>query len=106
MIPEHPGDPLTAVRRRIDALDGELLGLLARRQDLVKQAGLLKSSGNARAVAAPERVTEVINARRASARECGVDPDVAEAIWQAMIQAFIRFEMRVNQTPLEDELRP
>jgi len=50
-----------------------------------------------RAVAAPERVAQVIAARRGQAAAAGLSPEVAEAVWQAMIAAFIRLETETNQ---------
>ena len=74
-------DTLAEVRQAIDALDGQLIGLLARRQQLVAQAGRLKPKHDAQAVAAPERVTQVLKARREQAAAAGLSPDVAEAVW-------------------------
>ena len=91
-------DTLAEVRQEIDALDSQLIGLLARRQQLVAQAGRLKPKHDAQAVAAPERVAQVLKARREQAVAAGLSPDVAEAVWQAMIAAFIRFEQEVNRS--------
>ncbi len=88
---------LTEVRQAIDGLDAELIELLARRQALVKQAGRLKPRGDVQAVAAPDRVAQVIAARREQAAAAGLSPDVAEAVWQAMIAAFIRLETEINR---------
>nr|WP_311420237.1 chorismate mutase [Kingella denitrificans] len=88
---------LTEVRQAIDGLDAELIALLAKRQALVEQAGRLKPRGDAKAVAAPDRVAQVIAARRGQAAAAGLSPDVAEAVWQAMIAAFIRLETEINR---------
>ena len=78
---------LTEVRQAIDGLDAELIALLAKRQTLVEQAGRLK----------PRGVAQVIAARREQAAAAGLSPDVAEAVWQAMIAAFIRLEIEINR---------
>lgn len=88
---------LTEVRLAIDGIDRQLIGLLARRQILVEQAGRLKPKNDARAVAAPERVAQVIHTRREQAAAAGLSPDVAEAVWRAMIEAFIRLETEINR---------
>ncbi|WP_373741355.1 chorismate mutase [Neisseria sp.] len=88
---------LNEVRRSIDELDQKLIALLAERQQLVEQAGRLKPRGDIQAVAAPERVLQVIAGRRRQAAEAGLSPDVAEAVWRAMIEAFIRLETEINQ---------
>ncbi|MEU7849010.1 chorismate mutase [Micromonospora parva] len=81
---------LTEIRARIDELDGDLVGLLARREALVRQAAPLKSDGQA--VRAPERVAQVVARVRALAGEAGADPDLIERIYRGMIQAFIDME--------------
>ena len=91
-------DTLAEVRQAIDELDSQLIVLLARRQQLVAQAGRLKPKHDAQAVAAPERVVQVLKARREQAAAAGLSPDVAEAVWQAMIAAFIHFEQEVNRS--------
>lgn len=88
---------LTEVRRNIDDIDRQLISLLARRQGLVEQAGRLKPKNDAQAVAAPERVAQVIRTRREQAAASGLSPDVAEAVWRAMIEAFIRLETEINR---------
>lgn len=88
---------LDEVRRNIDGLDQKLITLLAERQQYVEQAGRLKPHGDTQAVAAPERVAQVIADRRRQAAEAGLSPDVAEAVWRAMIEAFIRLETDINQ---------
>lgn len=90
---------LTEVRQAIDLIDSQLIDLLSERQKLVEQAGKLKPLNDAQAVAAPERVAQVIAARRQQASAAGLSLDVAEAIWQAMISAFIRLETEINRQP-------
>lgn len=41
---------------------------------------------------------QVIQMRREQAEQAGLSPDVAEAIWRAMSDAFIQLETEVNQT--------
>ncbi len=94
---QPPSEGLIAARQQIDALDEQLLDLLARRQELVRLAGVFKPKDNAEAVRAPERFEQVIATRRAGAAARGLEPAVAEAVWRAMIGAFIEYELRVNQ---------
>lgn len=88
---------LTEIRQEIDLLDTELIKLLAQRQKWVEQAGRIKPHNDAQAVAAPERVAQVIHARREQAAAAGLSPDVAEAVWRTMIDAFINLELKINQ---------
>ncbi|GGK86489.1 chorismate mutase [Sphaerisporangium melleum] len=82
---------LAEVRSRIDALDGELVRLLADRQALVRRAAAFKA--DEQAVRAPGRVEQVVEAARARAAGAGLSPEVAEAVWRAMIAAFIDLEL-------------
>ena len=89
---------LTQVRAHIDRLDKALICLLAERQHWVEEAGRLKPRNDAAAVAAPERVAQVIATRREQATQVGLSPEVAESVWRAMIAAFIALEEDVNRT--------
>lgn len=88
---------LEEVRVNIDTLDKQLIQLLAQRQKYVEQAGSLKPKNDAQAVAAPERVKQIIAKRREQAQAADLSPDVAEAVWRAMIDVFIKLETEVNQ---------
>ena len=84
-------ESLDEVRAGIDAIDAELVRLLADRQALVKAAAGFKKDEDA--VRAPDRVAQVIAKVRARAEEAGLAPEVAEAVWRAMIGAFIELEL-------------
>ncbi len=91
---------LSEVRSRIDGIDGELVRLLADRQGLVRAAAAFKR--DEQAVRAPDRVERVISSVRARAAEAGLAPEVAEAVWRAMIAAFIELELREHARIEED----
>lgn len=95
-VPEVPAAPasLAEVRARIDLIDSELVRLLARRQGLVRAAASFKSDD--RAVRAPDRVAQVVASVRERALGAGLEPAVAEAVWRAMIGAFIEFELTAH----------
>ena len=85
------GVSLEEIRAAIDAVDADLVRLLARRENLVRRAAPLKR--DAPAVRAPDRVEQVIARARAQAVTAGADPDVVERIYRAMVQAFIDMEL-------------
>lgn len=87
---------LEEVRTRIDAIDRELVVLIARRGALVAQAAGFKKT--AAEVPAPQRVEQVIAKVLAQADAAGADPSVVEATWRAMIAAFIEAELRTHRT--------
>ena len=97
MVEDKLPQTLDKVREAIDSLDKELIELLACRQKLVRQAGRLKPKNDVQAVSAPERVAQVIALRRAYAEKAGLSPEVAEAVWRSMIDAFIKLEMETNR---------
>jgi isochorismate pyruvate lyase len=82
---------LSDVRRGIDELDTQLVALLARRQALVEAAARFKR--DEQAVRAPDRVEQVVARVRDKASAAGLDATVAEAVWRAMIAAFIDLEL-------------
>ncbi len=82
---------LDEVRARIDAVDGELVRLMAQRQGLVRAAAGFKV--DVAAVRAPDRVERVVAGVRRRAVDVGLSPVVAEAVWRAMIGAFVEFEL-------------
>lgn len=82
---------LAEVRAQIDAVDDALVELLARREALVRSAAAFKK--DEAAVRAPDRVAQVVGRVREKAVAAGLSPEVAEAVWRAMIGAFIELEM-------------
>jgi isochorismate pyruvate lyase len=93
--PQAAGLPdLAAVRAGIDAIDGDLLRLLAERQAHVDRATELKAAAGVSA-AAPSRAAAVLAGVRAKARAAGFDPAIAEAMWTAMIAGFVAREEHV-----------
>ena len=81
---------LDKVRDNIDRLDRAIIGLMAERGRFVEQAARFKTS---RAdVEAPKRVKQVIAKVRDLAAGAGLEPQVAEAAYRAMIGAFIEVE--------------
>ncbi len=82
---------LADVRARIDAIDGRLVRLLAEREELVRAAAAFKR--DEQAVRAPDRVEQVVRLARERAADAGLSPEVAEAVWRAMIGAFVDLEL-------------
>lgn len=91
-----PADELksmTDVRAAIDAVDRELVPLLARRFRAIRRAAEIKQEPEHSLV--PWRVEDVADKVRSRAGEVGFDPDIAERIWRAMMDECIEFERRV-----------
>jgi isochorismate pyruvate lyase len=75
---------LDEVRAGIDAVDDELVALLARRMRYVERAAQLKPAAGV-AAHVPERRRQVMLRVDAAARRAGLAPDLAAALWNAII---------------------
>lgn len=88
---EHCHD-MQDVRRHIDAIDAVLVPLLAQRQGYVAQAARIKQ--NLGDVVDEERIEFIVARVRQMALATGLDPDIAEGAWRAMMDGYIAFEHR------------
>ena len=78
------------VRAGIDALDREIVALLARRQAYVAAAARVK--GSRELVRDEARIADVVAKVSAEAAKAGIDPALVGAIYHDMIERFIAFE--------------
>lgn len=85
---------LAEVRQHIDHLDRQILALIGERGAYVKQAARFKK--DAAAVAAPQRVEQMIGKLKALASDYAAAPAVVEATWRAMIAAFVALEQQAH----------
>ena len=83
---------LAEVRERIDALDCQIVALLAERGRYVKDAARFKR--DAFQVSAPARQQQVLDKVRALAEAQGAYPEVVEAAYRALIAGFIAREQQ------------
>ncbi|MDX3959789.1 chorismate mutase [Aliarcobacter skirrowii] len=80
------------VRDNINNIDEQIVKLIALRGTFVKQAAKFKKDSND--VKAPKRVEEVINKVKNIARLNGADEEVVENVYNAMIESFIKAEIK------------
>ncbi len=78
------------VREKIDALDRELVALLAQRQSLIEQAGRIKPTRDT--VRDEARIEEVITHVLHEAGKQGLSPKIAEQLWRLLIELSIAHE--------------
>jgi len=96
MTPERAIDKTRAcasmaeVRARIDALDDILVPLLVERGGYMTQAAILKP--HAHQVRDEARIEQIVRRVRERAAAEGGEPQVIEAIYRAMMEAYIAFE--------------
>jgi len=84
----HPTPPedcrsLEEIREGMDALDRQIIAILAQRVAYVKAAAKFKTS--AAAVAAPDRVQKVLDTRRDWAEAAGLDGDVVRGLYRDIV---------------------
>ncbi len=77
--------PLSALREQIDALDTQLVELLAKRALVTTQVGLIKSQ-TGMPTYVPEREAQLIASRRATALAQGVPPDLVEDLLRRIMR--------------------
>jgi isochorismate pyruvate lyase len=82
---------LEEVRTNIDEIDRKIVVLIAERGNFVMQAARFKKSADD--VKNTQRVDQVISKVRALAQNAGANSDVTEAVYRAMISAFINVEL-------------
>jgi isochorismate pyruvate lyase len=91
-----PCDTLADVRSAIDQIDTMLVGLLAERGRYVTEAARFKR--DAAEVAAPARA-QLLRMRQGLVQHLlGAAPEVVEAVYRAMVPAFVALEARQHQT--------
>lgn len=87
-IPDMP-----RLRSEIDALDGEIIALFARRRDLIDRAARIKAVEGLPA-RIDWRVEEVVANARRNAVAAGLDGALFEQIWRQLVDAAIAQEDR------------
>ncbi len=92
MKPAAQVPSMLELRRQIDAIDAELVRLLAVRLEHIDRAAQLKQAEGLPA-RIPARVEEVVANVRARAFDRGLDPELAEQVWRMLIEWSIKREM-------------
>lgn len=85
---------MAEVRSAIDALDQEVVHLLAQRAAYIDRASELKLK-NGWPARIPDRVEEVITNARTHADQAGLDADLVEALWRRLVNWSIDREEQV-----------
>jgi isochorismate pyruvate lyase len=82
---------MAEVRAGVDALDQELVALLARRFAFMDAAARIKPSRDA--VRDEARKAQVIANAAAAAREAGIPDGLIPTIWEQLVEASIAYEL-------------
>jgi len=84
------------VRKAIDTIDNEIIDLIAKRYQYVKE--IIKYKNTAEDVFAKERYNSVINKRRELAQKHNLDPDVIETMYKILMDYFIKEQLILLKT--------
>lgn len=96
---------LTALRDQIDEVDKALLGLLAKRLELVAEVGEVKSRYGL-PIYVPEREASMLASRRQEAESLGVSPDLIEDVLRRLMRESYAHENDKGFKTLCPRLRP
>ncbi len=89
-----PQDEMVEVRRQIDALDAEIVALLAKRQRQIERAARVKPLLKMPA-RVPERVNEVLAQVLEAAKRDGLSRELSTELWTRIIEWSIAYEERL-----------
>lgn len=82
---------LKPYRRRIDALDDQIIDLMARRLEIIDEVAQLKAERDIPAVL-EDRVNEVVERCAARAGSQGMDPELARRIYTVIVAWCCEYE--------------
>ncbi len=89
-------DELAAYRRRIDAVDAELVRVLAERFRITHEIGVFKAANGVPALDLERQESHVSALRQLAERE-GLDPDFCEKFAQFVMDEVVRNHIRIGE---------
>lgn len=89
--PEQQRTLLAPYRARLDVLDDQIVALLGKRFDIIREVAELKAEHGIAPIQ-PDRIEEVVARARAKAEHAGVDPKLVEQIYRYMIDEACKLE--------------
>jgi isochorismate pyruvate lyase len=82
---------MTDVRLGVDKVDQQIAALIGRRFGYMDAAARIKAERSM--VRDEARKTQVLGNAKANARSAGWSPDLAEQLWEALVEASIAYEL-------------
>jgi len=82
---------LEEARKKIDEVDAEIIKLIAKRNDYIKQIAHFKTSVDE--VKAQERINDVISRARQQAIDLGLSPNLINDLYVRMIDGMVESEI-------------
>jgi isochorismate pyruvate lyase len=99
-----PQDEMAEVRRLIDALDAEIVALLAQRQRQIERAARVKPLLDMPA-RVPERIDEVLAHVFEAAKRDGLSQELSTELWTRIVEWSIDYEERLMGEALSADPR-
>ena len=92
---KNPGNckSIEEIREAIDGIDYQIMKLFSQRYEFVKK--IVKFKSDEASIIAESRQDEVIAQRRAWALELGMNPDLFEKIYRALIHFNVQKELEI-----------
>ena len=82
---------MAELRLEIDRLDQSLVELLSQRQRYIERAAEIKAHRHQ--IRDEARITDVLAKVVAGAKQAGLNPEIAEAVWRELVERSIALEM-------------
>ena len=83
--PDETKTLMAPYRERIDALDTQIVALLGKRFDVIREVAAFKAQHGIHPIQ-PARIEEVVQRARAQAQKSGANPDLIEKLYRVIIQ--------------------
>ena len=83
---------LNSLRKQLDKLDNDLLGVFKKRTSIIKQVLGLKEYRNQ--IVDKKRINKILSNIKKKSIKKNIDPKITKRIWLNMIYAYIDFERR------------
>ena len=82
---------MAELRLEIDSLDQALVELLSQRQRYIERAAEIKAHRHE--IRDEARIDDVVAKVVAGAKQAGLNPEIAEAVWRELVERSIALEM-------------
>ena len=83
---------LNLLRRKLDKIDHQLLGIIKKRSEIIKKVLLLKKYKSE--IVDKKRISFILKKIKKNSIQKNIDPKITQRIWKNMIWAYIDFERR------------
>ncbi len=80
------------IRKKLDKLDNQFLSLIKKRSNLVKK--VLANKKFKKDIVDKKRIKIILKNIASKSKKRNIDPKITNAIWKAMIRAYINYEFR------------